>query len=205
MILVEHYAKLSTIGLNLLITSAWRVWFDFISRSSSFFRRDFEYGEKEDIIDASGSRTLILRRQDGWMCNQLFVYLVCGLFASKFDDTTTAIPDDQQKLPPPLPPTHHHMNVKSFVRFESVTFRRTKEATVKQNPMRQKTGLVEAVLFEVNDRDRIGGSFVGSDALCCTPELAKHGNCKVGEVIIHRRENGEWPYPNILRRRRERS
>ncbi|KAI3837726.1 hypothetical protein MKX03_008333 [Papaver bracteatum] len=112
-----------------------------------------------------------------------------GLYASKFlDDRTTPItttPDDQQQKPP--------INGKSFVRFESVTFRRTKEATEKQNPMQQKTGLIEAILFEVKDRDRIGGSFVGSDALCCTPELAKNGNCKVGEVIIHSQENGEWP------------
>ncbi|KAI3869200.1 hypothetical protein MKW92_022492 [Papaver armeniacum] len=116
-----------------------------------------------------------------------------GLYASKFlDDRTTAIttPDDQQQQQEQQKPP---INGKSFVRFESVTFRRTKEATEKQNAMQQKTGLIEAILFEVKDRDRIGGSFVGSDALCCTPELAKNGNCKVGEVIIHRRENGEWP------------
>ncbi|MCL7027946.1 hypothetical protein MKW94_011737 [Papaver nudicaule] len=115
-----------------------------------------------------------------------------GLYASKFladTDRGTTLDDSQQQQKEQRPP----INGKSFVRFESVTFRRTKEATERQNAMQQKTGLVEAILFEVKDRDRIGGSFVGSDALCCTPELAKDGNCKVGEVIIHRQENGEWP------------
>ncbi|MCL7036062.1 hypothetical protein MKW94_004611 [Papaver nudicaule] len=73
----------------------------------------------------------------------------------------------------------------SWWKFESVTFRRTKEATEKQNTMQQKTRLVEAILFEVKDRDRICGSFVGSDALCCTPELARDGNCRVDNTGIY--------------------
>lgn len=83
---------------------------------------------------------------------------------------------------------------KSFIRFESVSFRRPKESTAKQHQMQQNTGLVEAIIVEVRDRERIGGSFLNSDKLCCTPELSKDGSCKVGEVIIHKSsDNPEWP------------
>ncbi|KAF9598852.1 hypothetical protein IFM89_031972 [Coptis chinensis] len=85
-------------------------------------------------------------------------------------------------------------NGKSFIRFESVTFRRTNESTVKVNPIQTHTGLVEAIIVEVRDRGRIGGSFVNSDALCCSPEIAKTKSCKTGEVIIHQNpDNSEWP------------
>lgn len=77
------------------------------------------------------------------------------------------------------------INGKSFIRFESINFRRTKLSAEKKNEMQQKTGLVEAIIVEVRDRDKIGGSYLKSDAICCTPELAKNGSCKVGEVIIH--------------------
>lgn len=71
-------------------------------------------------------------------------------------------------------------------RFESVTFRRTKKSAEQKNEMQQRTGLVEAIILDVRDRDKIGGSYLNSIAICCTPELAKDGSCKVGEVIIHR-------------------
>ncbi|GMY08388.1 transmembrane protein 87A-like isoform X1 [Fagus crenata] len=73
----------------------------------------------------------------------------------------------------------------SFVRFESITFQRTKESAEKQNEMQQRTGLVEAIIIRVKDRAKIGGSYLNSEAICCTPDLAKDGSCKVGEVIIH--------------------
>ncbi|CAN0923786.1 Transmembrane protein 87B [Linum grandiflorum] len=73
---------------------------------------------------------------------------------------------------------------KSFIRFESVIFRRPKESAERKNEMQQKTGLVEALIVRVNDRDKIGGSYLNTTAICCTPELAGNGSCKVGEVII---------------------
>ncbi|KAG9150165.1 hypothetical protein Leryth_009750 [Lithospermum erythrorhizon] len=60
--------------------------------------------------------------------------------------------------------------------------------------MQQSTGLVEAVIVEVKDRDKIGGAYLHSDAICCTPVLAKDGSCKVGEVIIRQDpDNPGWP------------
>ncbi|ONK62695.1 uncharacterized protein A4U43_C07F7000 [Asparagus officinalis] len=83
---------------------------------------------------------------------------------------------------------------KSFIRFESVTFRRTKESASKHHDMQQKTGLVEAIIVEIQDRERIGGTYFNSEFICCTPELYKEKTCKVGEVIIHQNsDNPEWP------------
>lgn len=50
--------------------------------------------------------------------------------------------------------------------------------------MQQRTGLVEAIILEVQDRDKIGGSYLKTEDLCCTPKLAAASHCKVGEVII---------------------
>ncbi|XP_059666849.1 uncharacterized membrane protein YHL071W-like [Cornus florida] len=105
-----------------------------------------------------------------------------GLYASKVHDTSKNTSEDKP------------LNGKSFIRFDSITFRRTKEATNKQNEMQQNTGLVEAIIVEVRDRDKIGGSYLNSDAICCTPALANDGSCKVGEVIIRQDpDNPDWP------------
>lgn len=101
-----------------------------------------------------------------------------GLYASKVHDTSEDKP----------------LNGKSFIRFESITFRRRKEVANKQNEMQQSTGLVEAILVEVKNRDKIGGSYLNSDAICCTPALANDGSCKVGEVIIRQDPDSPgWP------------
>ncbi|KAE9603453.1 hypothetical protein Lal_00008189 [Lupinus albus] len=73
----------------------------------------------------------------------------------------------------------------SFIRFESVSFTRPKVAAAKHGAMQQNTGLVEAIILEVKDRDRIGGSYFNSNLICCSPQLAIDHNCNVGEVIIH--------------------
>ncbi|KAF3331848.1 transmembrane protein 87B-like protein [Carex littledalei] len=82
----------------------------------------------------------------------------------------------------------------SFIRFESVTFKRTKESAALHHDMQQKTGLVEAIIVEIQDRDKIGGAYFNSDQICCTRELHEQISCKVGEVIIRpRSDNSEWP------------
>ncbi|ESQ29266.1 hypothetical protein EUTSA_v10023415mg [Eutrema salsugineum] len=101
-----------------------------------------------------------------------------GLYASKFQDVNTS--------------SDKPLKGKSFIRFDDVTFVRTVESASKQNAMQSTAGLVEAILLEVKDRDRIGGSFLKSEAICCTPELADTGSCSLGEVIINR-DSSEWP------------
>lgn len=63
-----------------------------------------------------------------------------------------------------------------------------------KNEMQQRTGLVEAIVLEVRDREKIGGSYLNSEAICCTPQLSKDGSCKVGEVIIQQNpDNPDGP------------
>ncbi|XP_014516745.1 transmembrane protein 87B [Vigna radiata var. radiata] len=83
---------------------------------------------------------------------------------------------------------------KSFIRFETVTFTRPRESAISQGRMQQNTGLVEAILLEVRDRNRIGGSYLKSDLICCDPKLAKERICNLGEVIIQKNpDNLELP------------
>ncbi|KAM0959567.1 hypothetical protein TB2_024322 [Malus domestica] len=76
-----------------------------------------------------------------------------------------------------------------YIRFEKVTFRRSREsANLSSWP-------VHAIVFEVEDRETIGGSaYSGQRAVCCSGDLAKLGVCAQGE-IIHRpsTENPGWP------------
>jgi hypothetical protein len=78
----------------------------------------------------------------------------------------------------------------SFVTsFEKITFQRTQEFS------NFSSGLVQAIVFEVEDRESIGGSaYGGQRAVCCTADLAKLGVCSEGE-IIHRpsTKNPGWP------------
>ncbi|KAG6600873.1 Transmembrane protein 87A [Cucurbita argyrosperma subsp. argyrosperma] len=97
-----------------------------------------------------------------------------GLYASNFHPPSSNFTDyADQSL--------HGM---TFIRFESITFRRTKESAEQKNEMQQKTGLIEAIIVEVKDRKKIGGAFLNSDLICCTQKLANNGSCKLGEVII---------------------
>ena len=78
---------------------------------------------------------------------------------------------------------------KTKTSFEKVRFRRTKDYA------NFSSGLVHAIIFEVEDRETIGGSaYGGQRAVCCTGDLAKLGVCKEGEVI-HRpsTKNPGWP------------
>lgn len=62
--------------------------------------------------------------------------------------------------------------------------------------MQSRTGLIEAIIFEVKDTERIGGNFLknNSNVLCCNPKLSAERSCTVGEVIIQKDENNpEWP------------
>lgn len=83
---------------------------------------------------------------------------------------------------------------KSFIRFESVSFLRTKESADKQHEMQSKTGLIEAIVLEVKDRERIGDVYSKSGAICCTRNLSQEKFCTVGEVIIQKNnDNPAWP------------
>ncbi|KAG1358825.1 transmembrane protein 87B [Cocos nucifera] len=54
---------------------------------------------------------------------------------------------------------------------------------------------VQAIIFEIDDRESIGGSaYGGQRAICCTPDLAKLGVCTQGAIIYRpSTQNPEWP------------
>lgn len=77
----------------------------------------------------------------------------------------------------------------SYIRFDKVSFRRPKDYT------NFSSGLIQAVVFEVEDKETIGGSaYGGQREVCCTADLAKLGVCTEG-LIIRRpsAKNPEWP------------
>ncbi|XP_052194658.1 uncharacterized protein LOC127802712 [Diospyros lotus] len=84
---------------------------------------------------------------------------------------------------------------RSYIRFENVTFWRSKEAADQHSEMEHSTGLIQVIIFEAADRDNIGGSaYGGQRSICCTPDLAKLEGCKQGEVIrIPSATNINWP------------
>ncbi|KAJ0983795.1 hypothetical protein J5N97_002151 [Dioscorea zingiberensis] len=84
----------------------------------------------------------------------------------------------------------------SFIRFERITFIRSEEAA----SSKKDTGkvMVQAIVFEVEDRETIGGSaYGGQRAVCCTPDLAKLGVCTEG-MIIHRASAQDLDWPKVL-------
>uniref|UniRef100_A0A5B7A703 GOST seven transmembrane domain-containing protein n=1 Tax=Davidia involucrata TaxID=16924 RepID=A0A5B7A703_DAVIN len=95
-----------------------------------------------------------------------------------------------------LPNNHNESattaNGDSYIRFEKIRFRRPKEFA------NFSSGLVQAIVFEVDDRETIGGSaYGGQRAVCCTADLAKLGVCSQGE-IIHRPSNKSPGWPQVF-------
>ncbi|KAK1281225.1 hypothetical protein QJS04_geneDACA004884 [Acorus gramineus] len=83
-------------------------------------------------------------------------------------------------------------NGDSFIRFEKITFTRTKETAESKET---GSSFVQAIIFEVEDRESIGGSaYGGQRAICCTPDLAKMESCKEGAIIYRpSAKNPDWP------------
>ncbi|CAN4089163.1 unnamed protein product [Withania somnifera] len=77
----------------------------------------------------------------------------------------------------------------SFIRFEKIVFRRPKELS------NFSSDLIHAIVFDVDDRETIGGSaYGGQRAICCRADLAKLGVCTQGQIIHHPSANNPgWP------------
>ena len=88
-------------------------------------------------------------------------------------------------------------NGKSYIRFNKVAFRRSVEDVSEEeeeadenknnanNDNDEYSGVVQAVVFEVNDRDLVG--YVTEDGgrrYCCDEALAKTSGCSPGRVIV---------------------
>lgn len=74
----------------------------------------------------------------------------------------------------------------SSIRFESLTFRRPKAAARRYTEKQPRTQLIQALLFELGERDLIGSrKDTGSFALCCSVDLVDSEGCDLGDVIVH--------------------
>ncbi|VFQ98613.1 unnamed protein product [Cuscuta campestris] len=83
-------------------------------------------------------------------------------------------------------------NGDAFIRFENIIFQRPKEFS------NFSSGSIHAVVFEVDERELIGGSaYGGQRAVCCTADLSKLGVCKQGE-IIHRPSATHPGWPQVF-------
>ncbi|XP_078154989.1 uncharacterized protein LOC144551063 [Carex rostrata] len=78
----------------------------------------------------------------------------------------------------------------SFIRFEKITFKRSNESAALN-----KSSSVHAIMFEILDRDTLGGStYGGQKAICCTPDLSMLGACTKGTIIYHSfNHSNNWP------------
>eukprot|EP00252_Welwitschia_mirabilis_P026237 TRINITY_DN8517_c0_g1_i1.p1 TRINITY_DN8517_c0_g1~~TRINITY_DN8517_c0_g1_i1.p1 ORF type:complete len:517 (+),score=80.53 TRINITY_DN8517_c0_g1_i1:211-1761(+) len=89
-------------------------------------------------------------------------------------------------------------NGKSYIKFENIVLRRTKESASQHAAMQSSTGLVQAIIFESSDHGNIGGSLYGGRKdICCTPDLANMNGCDVGKVIL-RPSDGDPSWPKSL-------
>jgi hypothetical protein len=84
-------------------------------------------------------------------------------------------------------------NGASFIRFDKVTFRRPEKSL--ELTKETDSPKIQAIIFEVKDRESIGGSaYGGQRAICCTSDLAKLGACTQGTVIYRpSTQNLGWP------------
>lgn len=77
-------------------------------------------------------------------------------------------------------------------RFENISFRRPDGSLAIQE---NDSVMVQALIFDVEDRDTIGGSaYGGQRTVCCTPDLARLGVCVQDTIIYHSSPtNPDWP------------
>ena len=75
-------------------------------------------------------------------------------------------------------------NGQSEVDLHKLEFHRSASAAQAFEPDEQYTGLIQAVLFEVNDRDKIGQTTPQGYRYCCTKELVSKTACHIDRLIV---------------------
>ncbi|KAK9846593.1 hypothetical protein WJX81_007332 [Elliptochloris bilobata] len=83
-------------------------------------------------------------------------------------------------------------NGQSEIKFTKLEFSRPRSVASQYGPDDGYTGLIQAVLFEVNDRDLIGHPTPGGYRYCCTKELVPKTKCFQDRLIYQEKEDG-WP------------
>lgn len=86
----------------------------------------------------------------------------------------------------------------SYIRLTELEFKRPKKVSKAYRMLDGDTGLVEALVFEVQDRELIGHVMDdGSRRFCCSEDLASKIRCKKDRVIVkvtrtQRSRPGDW-------------
>ncbi|KAK9820340.1 hypothetical protein WJX72_009196 [[Myrmecia] bisecta] len=83
-------------------------------------------------------------------------------------------------------------NGQSEIKFTKLEFARPESVASQYEPDEGFTGLIQAVIFEVNDRDRIGFPTPQGYRYCCTKELVSKTKCFQDRLIIKEKDSG-WP------------
>lgn len=85
----------------------------------------------------------------------------------------------------------------SFIRLSKVVFERPAAVARRYRALDGETGFVDALVFEVGDRELVGHvEEDGSHRFCCTPQLAAKIRCTPGHVIVKVR-HGHPPSPSL--------
>eukprot|EP01025_Chloroclados_australasicus_P014318 TRINITY_DN16710_c0_g1_i2.p2 TRINITY_DN16710_c0_g1~~TRINITY_DN16710_c0_g1_i2.p2 ORF type:complete len:547 (+),score=64.31 TRINITY_DN16710_c0_g1_i2:49-1641(+) len=88
-------------------------------------------------------------------------------------------------------------NGESYIKFDEVKFSRSPfiAQQFKDKSQDEITGKVFVVVFELQDRHRIGIQTATGTKYCCSEELSKETNCESGSLIYKKREDDEdWPW-----------
>ncbi|KAL9258410.1 Transmembrane protein 87A-like protein [Drosera capensis] len=141
--------------------------------SISFSRASIHTYDHEVLIDVGNSFLLAAGSE--------------GIVASR--SSSNANLDEESVARPSLHDGH------SFIRFQNISFWRSKEAAELHKAKENCSGLVQVLVFEAADRDTIGGSaYGGQRSICCTSDLAKLEGCKQGEIIrLRASKDDKWP------------
>ncbi|KAK9909695.1 hypothetical protein WJX75_006282 [Coccomyxa subellipsoidea] len=83
-------------------------------------------------------------------------------------------------------------NGQSEIKFTKLEFARPEPVAAQFDPDEGFTGLIQAVIFEVNDRDLIGYPTPTGYRYCCTKELVPKTKCFQDRLIYQEKDNG-WP------------
>ncbi len=76
-------------------------------------------------------------------------------------------------------------NGQSEIKFTKLEFARPESLANQFEPDEGFTGLIQAVIFEVNDRNRIGYPTSQGYRYCCTKELVPKTKCSLERLIYH--------------------
>eukprot|EP00271_Cylindrocystis_brebissonii_P009131 TRINITY_DN23798_c0_g1_i1.p1 TRINITY_DN23798_c0_g1~~TRINITY_DN23798_c0_g1_i1.p1 ORF type:complete len:527 (-),score=95.10 TRINITY_DN23798_c0_g1_i1:937-2517(-) len=87
---------------------------------------------------------------------------------------------------------------KSYVRFTNLKFSRSESEAAEHSPTAGPTGLVQALMFDVGDRNRVGYTApTQARYFCCSQELVRKTGCTQGKIIVSP-VDGDQQWPRVV-------